>query len=126
MRYQQEHYAWFVALKDTDEAVGLCAVKEREPGHFEECGIGIGTRFQGKGYGKEIVSLLLDLAFGKLGASDFRYGCFHENGRSRRTAESFGFRYDFSYSETRAWDGAVRQVDSFLLTRDEYRRRTQK
>ena len=68
---------------------------------------------------------MLDLAFEKLGAADFRYGCFHENEKSRKTAESFGFRFDCSFSETRAWDGSVRQVDSFVLTRDEYRRRKQ-
>ena len=104
MRYQQERYAWFVALKDTDEAVGLCAMKETKSGHFEECSIGTG--FQGKEYGKEIVSLLLDLAFEKPGAADFRFDC--------------------SFSETRGWDGSVRQVDTFVLTRDEYRRRKQK
>ena len=39
MNYQKENYAWFVALKDTDEAVGMCAIREEEPGCFEECGI---------------------------------------------------------------------------------------
>ncbi len=58
MDYQKEHYAWFVALKETDEAIGLCAIRENEPGHFEEGGICVGTAFQGKGYGKEIVALL--------------------------------------------------------------------
>lgn len=120
INYQKENYAWFVALKDTDEAVGLCAIREHEPGHFEEAGIGIGTKCQGKGYGKEIVALLLDLAFRKLGAEDIRYGYFHENEKSRKVAESFGFRYDNSYDLTRPWDGAVKRIDSCLLTREEY------
>ena len=50
MEFQKDHYAYFVALKDTDEAVGLCAIKETAPGHYEESGICIGTAFQGKGY----------------------------------------------------------------------------
>ena len=50
-----------LARKETDEAIGLCAIRENEPGHFEESGICIGTAFQGKGYGKEIVALLLEL-----------------------------------------------------------------
>ena len=58
MDYQKEHYAYFVALKETNEAIGLCAIKESDPGHFEESGICIGTAFQGLGYGKEIVALL--------------------------------------------------------------------
>ena len=113
--YQRENYAWFIALKETDEAIGLAAIKENDPGHFEESGIGIGTRFQGRGYGKEILALLLDLAFRELGAADFRYGCFRENVRSRKLAESFGFHYDSSYELTRPWDGAVKQIDSYLL-----------
>ncbi len=120
IRYQKDHYAYFVALRDTDEAIGLCAIRENEPGHFEESGICIGTRYQGHGYGKEIVALLLDLAFLKLGATDFRYGYFRENLRSRRLAEHFGFRYDQSYEFTRPWDGAVKQIDSCILLRETY------
>lgn len=126
MNYQQDNFAWFVALKDTDEAIGLCAMKEETPGHWEECGIGLGTAYQGKGYGKEILALMLDLAFRVLGALDFRYGYFRGNEKSGKVAESFGFRYDHSYDLTRPWDGAVKQIDSCLLTREEYMRRIQK
>ena len=124
--YQKENFAWFVALKDTDEAVGLCAIREYEPGRFEEAGIGIAAKCQGKGYGKEIVSLLLDLVFMKLGAADCQYGYFSNNERSKKVAESFGFRYDHSYELTRPWDGAVKQIDSCILTREEYMRWLQK
>ena len=120
IRYQKENLAWFVALKDTDEAVGLCAIREDEPGHYEECGICIGTKHQGKGYGKEIVALLLDLAFRELGAETLRYGYFHDNIRSKKVADAFGFHYDRSYELTRPWDGTVKQVDSCLLTRAEH------
>ena len=121
MEYQKDHYAYFVTLKETDEAIGLCAIKENEPGHFEESGICIGTAFQGKGYGKEIVALLLELAFMKLGAEDFRYGYFHDNEKSQKVAESFGFRYEKTYELTRPWDGIVKTIDSCILTKEEYR-----
>ena len=121
MEYQKDHYAYFVKLKETDEAIGLCAIKENEPGHFEESGICIGTAFQGKGYGKEIVALLLELAFMKLGAEDFRYGYFHDNEKSKKVAESFGFRYEKTYELTRPWDGSVKTIDSCILTKEEYR-----
>ena len=120
--FQQDHLAWFVALKDTDEAIGLCAIRETEPGHFEESGICIGKRYQGKGYGKEIVSLLLDLAFQKLGAADVRYGYYQNNLRSKKLAESFGFVYDRTDELTRPWDGALKTIDSCLLTRERYER----
>lgn len=118
--YQKENCAWFVALKDTDEAIGMCAVREYEPARWEEAGICIGTKHQGKGYGKEIVALLLDFVFRKTGAKDCRYGYFHDNAKSGKLAESFGFRYDRSYDLTRPWDGKVLQIDSCLLTRADY------
>ena len=49
IEFQKEHYAYFIALKSTDEAIGLCAIEEDEPHVFEECGICIGTAFHGKG-----------------------------------------------------------------------------
>ena len=120
MEYQKDHYAYFVALKDTDEAIGLCAIRESSPGHYEEAGIGVGTAFQGKGYGKEIVALLLKLAFEELGGEDFRYGYFIDNEKSKKVAESFGFRYDSTYELTRPWDGCVKTIESCILTREEY------
>ena len=120
MEYQKDHYAYFAALKETDEAIGLCAIKENEPGHFEESGICIGTAFQGKGYGKEIVALLLELAFTKLGAEDFRYGYFHDNEKSKKVAESFDFHYEKTYELTRPWDGSIKTIESCVLTKEEY------
>ena len=118
--FQKDNYAYFIALKDTDEAIGMCAIRESDPGHYEECGICIGTAYQGKGYGKETVSLLLELAFEELHAEDFRYGFFHENERSKHLAEHFGFQYDSSYEMIRPWDGRLKTVDSCLLTRENY------
>jgi len=123
MAFQKDHPAWFVCLKDTDEAIGLCAIKEIDKGHFEESGICIGTEHQGRGYGKEIVSLLLALAFQQLGAEDFRYGYFRDNEKSRRLAEHFGFQYEKTYELTRSWDGAVKKIDSCILTREQYEAR---
>ncbi len=120
VRFQSENHAWFVALKDADEAIGMCAIREYEPGRWEECGICVGTKYQGKGYGKEIVALLLDLCFRKLGAEDFRYGYDFDNVKSKKLAASFGFRYDHSYELTRPWDGTVKKIDSCLLPRADY------
>ena len=120
IEYQKDRFAYFVARSDTDEAIGLCAIREESPGHYEESGLCIGKDFQGKGCGKELLALLLDLAFLKLGATDFRYGYFQDNLRSKKLAEHFGFRYDKTYELTRPWDGAVKIIDSCILTRESY------
>ena len=126
IQFQKDHYAYFVALKDTDEAIGLCAIREATPGHFEESGICIGTAFQGKGYGKEIVALLLELVFTRLGAEDCRYGYFRDNEKSKMVAEAFGFRYDSTYELIRPWDGSAKTIESCILTREEYFARMEK
>ena len=120
IQYQKDHLAWFVALKETDEAVGLCAIRETAPGHYEESGICIGKAFQGKGYGKEIVSLLLRLCFNELGAEDVRYGYFQDNARSKKLAEYFGFVYDRTEELVRPWDGCLKKIDSCILTRGRF------
>ncbi len=120
MAFQKDHLAWFVALKETDEAIGLCAIRETGKGHFEESGICIGTEYQGRGYGKEIVGLLLALAFDVLGAEDIRYGYFQDNEKSKKLAGCFGFQYEKTYELTRPWDGAVKRIDSCILTKKQY------
>lgn len=118
--FHKDHYAYFVALKDTDEAIGLCAINEYEPNKYEECGICIGTKYQGKGYGKEIVSLLLDLAFNKLNAEVFRYGYYQNNIKSKSLAEHFGFKYSYTEEKIRPWDNETKIIDICILRKEDY------
>ncbi|MCR5279353.1 MAG: GNAT family N-acetyltransferase [Lachnospiraceae bacterium] len=120
IKFQSFHFAYYVALKENDEAIGQCGMRELSPGHFDECGIAIGRKYQGKGYGKEVVELLLELAFKDLGAVDFQYGYFQDNLRSKKVAEYFGFKYNHTEEMTRQWDNSVKLIDSCLLTREEY------
>lgn len=124
INFQKDHYAYFVALKDTDEAIGMCAINnDKIKERYSECGIGIGTKFQGKGYGKEILSLLLDLAFNKLGAKQFEYSYFQDNIPSKKLAMSLGFEYDRSEEIIRHWDREKKIVDYCLLNKDKYEKR---
>ena len=123
INFQKDHYAYFIALKETDEAIGLCAIDESEPFVFKECGICIGTVFQGKGYGKEIVSLLLDLAFNKLKGDKFVYGYYQDNVKSKRLAESFGFKYFETEKIVRQWDNTEKTIDYCCLTKEEWKRK---
>lgn len=120
IRFQSDHLAWFVALKATDEAIGFCGINEAQPGHFEECGICVGRRHQGIGLGTELLTLLLDLSFTKLGAEDFRYGYFAGNDKSKNLADRFGFRHDRTELIIRPWDQMRKTVCSCILTKEEY------
>jgi RimJ/RimL family protein N-acetyltransferase len=118
--FQKDRFAWFISLKDTDEAIGLCSMRQTENGHWEECGICIGKAFQGRGYGKEAASLMLDLAFYRLCANDFRYSYFYDNIRSKKIADYFGFVCDREEIVVRPWDGAEKRIVSCVLSKEKY------
>lgn len=120
IEFQKNRFAYFIADKTDDKAVGFCAVAETECGRYEECGICIGARYQGRGYGKEALSLLLKLAFVELNAKDFRYGYFDDNEKSKKLADRFGFVYDKTFEITREWDAVKKTVISCVLTREKY------
>lgn len=120
IKFQKDHYAYFICLKDTDEAIGLCAIDEYEEHRFKECGICIGVKYQNKGIGKEVVSLLLDLAFNKLNALDFEYAYFQNNIRSKKIAEHFNFKYDRTEELTRPWDNKKKTIDYCILKKEDY------
>lgn len=86
---------FFVCEKTSGQAIGIAGVKELKPGKWTITDIAIGPDFQGKGYGKQIVTALLNLAF-ELGATEVAYGCFTQNTASKQLALSCGFTYSHS------------------------------
>jgi len=117
--FQKEQHAFFVCLKETDEPIGMAAIKEVKPGIFEDAGLCIASCFQGRGYGKELLSALLHLSFDILGGTSFRYSCFRENVRSAALCKSCGFQYVSSSETIRQWDGRRFTSDHFVLDKSE-------
>lgn len=118
--FQQTFDAFFVCLKENDEAVGFCGVKQEAPGVFEECGICVAQKCQNKGFGKEITAALVSLAFERLGGEKFIYGCFHENERSAAVCRALGFKYSHSNDEVRKWDGFKYTCDYYELNKSDW------
>lgn len=121
--YQQEYPAYFVCLKETDEPIGFAGVRESGFRIFEESGICVAAKCQGRGYGKEILGALLKLVFEHYGARKFVYGCLKDNVRSKHVCQHFGFRYDSSTWQVRQWDNKRLINDFYVLTCDDYFRR---
>ena len=117
MAYQAENYGYFVCRKDTDEAIGFAGIRETEPGVWDETGICVARAYQGRGYGKEILAALLELAFEKLGGKRFVYSCFRENERSAALCKHFGFALSHSTDITRERDGKTFLTDVYTLDR---------
>lgn len=104
---------FFVCEKASGQAIGIAGVKELKPGHWTITDIAIGPNFQGKGYGKQIVTALLNLAF-ELGATEVAYDCFTQNAASKQLALSCGFTYSHSEEAELMKNGKKVILDYFI------------
>lgn len=103
---------FFVCEKASGQAVGIAGIKELRPGKWTVTDVAIGPNFQGRGYGKQIVTALLNLAF-ELGATAVSYDCFTQNLASKQLALSCGFAYSHSEEAELMKDGEKVILDYF-------------
>lgn len=117
---QSANFAWFVCLKETDEPIGFCGVRETSPGQFEDAGLCIARSMQGQGLGREMLTALVDFVFAVLGGERFEYGCFRENAVSAALCKGCGFTYFKCEECTRKWDGHRYLCDFYQLNRKDW------
>ena len=120
MEYQKDKYLYFVALKDTNEAIGMAGMKEESFEVYSEEGIAIARKYQRHGYGKEVLLLLMKTAFVDLNAKQFIYYCMEHNEISRNLALKMGFTYDITESDIRKHDQKEFNLQRYYLNRDTY------
>lgn len=121
IEFQKNNYAYFIALKETNEAIGFCGIKEIEPNVYAETGLCIAQKFQGNGYGKELLIILLDLVFNKINADKFIYACMNNNLKSKNLCLSLGFKYYESKEEIRKYDNYKIVCDYYYLNKCDYK-----
>lgn len=105
---------FFVCEKASEQAIGIAGIKELKPGKWTITDIAIGPDFQSKGYGKQIVTALLNLAF-ELGATEVAYDCFTQNVASKRLALSCGFAYSYSEEAELMKNGEKVILDYYII-----------
>ena len=118
--YQKDKYAYLVALKENDEAVGFCGIKEIASRVYMETGLALSRKVQGKGLGEELLYLLLEFAYYKLGAYRFIYAHMEHNIRSKNLCLKFGFKHFERVDEIRDYDGFDVVCDYYYLDREDY------
>lgn len=99
IQYQETHDSYLVYEKKSGTAIGFAGVKERSPHVYEETGIALGPEYVGKGYGKQILCLLLEHCR-SLGGEEFYYSARAKNTASKALALSCGFTYRYSEEKT--------------------------
>lgn len=90
--FQQAHNTYLVYEKTTGEAIGFAGVEQLGPCTYEEAGICLGPEFVRKGYGRQIVTALIQYCKEDLGATAFVYSTRANNEASKGLAHSLGFR----------------------------------
>ncbi len=91
--WQKNHDTYLVYEKSSGQAIGFAGVEEIAPHIYQDAGIALGPEFVGKGYGKQILQLLLKHCAVTLGGREFYYSTRSANQASRALARSCGFSY---------------------------------
>lgn len=98
--YQEKApFSYFVYEKESGQAIGFAGMVEISPHVYEDTGIAIGPAFVRKGYGRQILTALVQKAFIELEGEKFIASCRSQNIASRQLQLACGFSY--TYSENR-------------------------
>lgn len=100
----QHPYCFLVYEKPSMHAIGFAGMEEIRPGVFEDCGIALGPDYVGKGFGKQILRALIDLAK-DCGGREFVCTNRAENTASRQMQLHCGLSYSHSEERTDPRDG---------------------
>ena len=82
-----------MALKDSDTAIGMCGLLQREQLEAPDIGFAVLTAFEGKGYGSEAAQAVLQHAFSMLKLPRILGIANVDNAGSHRLLEKIGLRY---------------------------------
>lgn len=115
IKHQADNLAFLVYEKSSMEPIGMAGFIKIEDGVYEDTGIGIGSKFTRKGYGTQILEVLIDYIFNDLKAKKILYSCFRENVASHRLALKFDFNYLFTIADVREWDQLEYAVDYYQM-----------
>lgn len=106
--------------KSTGEVIGFAGVKNVSDYDYAESGLCITRKCQGKGYGKELLLLLLSIVFDELHGDKFIYAAMEGNTISINLCRSCGFVYGSSKKVIRKWDNYEYVSESYTLTAKQY------
>lgn len=117
IEFQKDKIAYLVYEKQSGQAIGFAGMKEIEYKVYEDIGIAIGSKFVGRGYGKQILMALVDYCFEVLGAIRIVCTCRSENISSKNMQLSCGFHYSHSQAMVDKRDGLSYMLDFYELNR---------
>lgn len=110
--FHRDHDVYLIVEKKSGQVAGFTGLERLGPERFQEAGIVLGPDFAGRGYGKQILALLLDWA-AALGGREFFYSARRENKASQALARSFGFVFQQAETKTDPRTGEEYLLDHY-------------
>lgn len=103
--WQNGHDVWLVREKAGDQAIGWAGLEELSPGVWQETSIALGPDYTGRGYGRQLLDLLMDMARER-GGTEFRCSARAGNTASQALITSCGFDLCYTQEKTDSRDGS--------------------
>lgn len=115
IEYQKSHHAYTIYHSASSQAIGFAGLVEVEPHIWEDTGIALGPDFVGRGYGKQVLKLLLDYVKSLYGEK-FIYTTRAANTASIALALSCGFTYDRSEQKQDPRNGESYELQYYCIS----------
>ncbi|MBT2642928.1 GNAT family N-acetyltransferase [Bacillus sp. ISL-41] len=111
-----------IALKDTDQVIGDIALQDIDPIN-RNCNIRIAieSEYQGKGYGSEVMPLMLDYGFGILNMHRIELEVFAYNPRAIHVYEKLGFKQEGIQRDYLYYNHKYHDCIKMSILEDEFR-----
>lgn len=116
--HSDRHFRFAIRPLDSEEFLGICAIEDIVWSHrVAWVSIALGPHYQGKGFGKETMQLLVNYAFNELNLHRLQLTVFSYNIRAIKLYESIGFKHEGTYREFLQRDGKRHDMHLYgLLT----------
>lgn len=120
IEFQKDKFAFVICEKISNRAIGLVGFLQIEEGVYDDCGLGLGCEFTGKGYGTQVLAKLVQVLFEQKGAEKVLCSAFSENLPSLKMQQKCGFKFIEKESKVRPKDGYKYICVVNQITREEY------
>ncbi len=110
--WQENHDTWLVYGKNSGQAIGFAGVEEIRPSVYQDTGIALGPEYVGRGYGKQILEMLIKYCI-SLGGKEFIYSARAGNLAAKALALSCGFIYQYSEQKTDRRSGKPYELETY-------------
>lgn len=111
--YQKTHDTYLVYEKKSGQAIGFAGVEMIAPHIYQEAGIALGPDYVGKGFGKQILQVLLEYCADTLDGEEFYYSTRAQNAASKALAKSCGFSYRRSEEKVDRKTGETYELETY-------------